>query len=450
MFPIASLSARLIAAVSAVLVIVWISGVVSAGFILNHELSEAYDSAMRQTAERLLPLAVHDLYGRTPSTAPARIALLHDDDEEEDEEDGGIVYQVRGRDGAVLMHSRDTSAEPFDAPLVSGFRESDGRRIYTAAAVRGNFFIQVAESLEYRRETIGETLFALLVPLAFLMPVSILIMWLIIDRSLRPIARLRGEIADRDGGNLTALSRDGLPVELDRIARSVNLLLERLERSLAAERAFAANSAHELRTPIAGALAQTQRLAAELGDQPMMRRVRQVEESLLRIRNLSVKLLELSRADAGIALVAEKQDLLPALVQVVDEFTRLNETASEIVLDTGDRVDFIVAMDMDAFAIVLRNLIENALRHGLQGVPVLVAIADAGTIRVVNAGPVVSPDKLERLKQRFERANTETAGSGLGLAIADSIMGQSGGSLTLTSPASGREDGFEAQLRFRP
>ena len=89
--------------------------------------------------------------------------------------------------------------------------------------------------------------------------------WLIVRRALRPVDVLRQAIAAKDGGNMAPMIRRALQSELRPIARSVNLLLDRLRSALDAEREFTANSAHELRTPIAGALAQTQRLSTSSG-----------------------------------------------------------------------------------------------------------------------------------------------------------------------------------------
>jgi two-component system OmpR family sensor kinase len=103
-------------------------------------------------------------------------------------------------------------------------------------------------------------------------------------------------------------------------------------------------------------------------------------------------------------------------------------------------------IDPDAFAILLRNLVENALRHGDPSEPVRIAV-DGGTITVVNGGPAIDPDGLERLRRRFVRASA-APGSGLGLSIADAVTRTIGADLNLRSPASGRPDGFEAVVRL--
>ena len=234
------------------------------------------------------------------------------------------------------------------------------------------------------------------------------------------------------------------PRELKPIADAVARLVERLRVALDAERAFSANSAHELRTPIAGALAQTQRLIAELDDAAHRKRARDVEATLKRLSRLSEKLLQLSRVDAGIGLRDEAADLLPVLdVVVADAAARLPDGREiSFVRDEGTRLRW--RMDVDAFAMAVRNLLDNAAIHGTGTVEV--RLDSAGCVRVVNDGPVVPTAVLAGLTRRFARGRTDVAGSGLGLAIVETIMEQAGGRLRLASPAPGRADGFEARL----
>ena len=103
-------------------------------------------------------------------------------------------------------------------------------------------------------------------------------------------------------------------------------------------------------------------------------------------------------------------------------------------------------MDPDACAILLRNLIENADRHGAEGQPIVVTLAENGAFSVVNDGPVLPPEVMARLHHRFERGAGGGDGAGLGLAIADTIARAAGGALRLYSPARGHLSGFEAEF----
>jgi two-component system OmpR family sensor kinase len=419
-------------------------GLVAAGtgsITLHREINEAMDSSMQESARRLLPLVIDDLFGREPSQSPRRLAEAVSDD------DGGrLIFQVRDAGGRVLIHSYDAPAEPLTAELVQGFSEASGWRIYTEPAVSGTVFIQVAELDARRNEETLEAATGFLIPMVILIPLSALVAWLTLARFLRPIATLRGEISARHGDNLAPIRTDDLPSELAAIAKSVNSLMRRLNMALDAEKEFTANAAHELRTPIAGALAQTERLIAEASDEAEKKRPRQIRAALSDLADLSEKLMQLARADAGVAVAGKPADLAAVAALVVEDFEQRGQNKGRLRLKTPDNGKALVAIDTDALAIILRNLIENALRHGTEGGEVVIRITDDARLSVVNQGPVVpAPDGLVK---RFERGETRAEGSGLGLAIVNRILQQIGATLTLDSPASGQQDGFEATIRF--
>jgi two-component system OmpR family sensor kinase len=158
-------------------------------------------------------------------------------------------------------------------------------------------------------------------------------------------------------------------------------------------------------------------------------------------------MLQLARAESGIAITGEAVDLLPVLRLLLDEFERSATGAGRIQFETKAAA-WVRQIDIDAFAIVLRNLIDNALNHGAADMPVRVLLDDLGTLHVINRGPVVAEAQLRQLTDRFMRGQTKAGGSGLGLAIADTILRQAGGKLSLLSPASETADGFEAIIEL--
>jgi two-component system OmpR family sensor kinase len=258
-----------------------------------------------------------------------------------------------------------------------------------------------------------------------------------------PIRRFRAGIEARGGGDLSPIPAEGLPSEFRPNAQAVNRLLDRLRRALEAERSFTANSAHELRTPVAGALAQVQRLIVEATDEETRSRARQVEAALQRLARLSEKLMQLARAEGGRLQAEAPVDLAPILRMLVADMGREDGHRIELTLPNAE---VMASIDPDAFAILARNLIENALHHGAQDAPVQVSLSPKGVLRVVNTGPVVPADVLGRLARPFERGPTDAHGSGLGLAIVAAIAAGTGGRLDLISPATGRADGFEAKF----
>lgn len=423
-----------------VAVVFWLIAAGLAALVTHHEYQEVFDSALQETTQRLLPLVVDDLYQRDNSPVPRRVdeaALAHEEH---------LLYQVRDARGQILLHSHDAPQAPFDAPLKPGFYQTATHRIYTEAALSGTLFLQVADPLEHRREAMRESAFSLLVPVLPLAPLSLVVIWLVVRQSLKPIGAFRQEIGARDSANLVPIEVETLPVELATIASSVNHLLARLGNAIEAEREFTANAAHELRTPVAGALAQVQQLGRELPNGTARNRAKDIETSLAQLARLTEKLLQLARADAGIGIARVPTDLAAVIRLVSGDFERSSQYSGRIALDMEPSATLVRKVDVDAFGIILRNLIENALVHGAAGGVVTISVKDQKTVSVSNAGPVVPAEKLEKLTARFLRASARTDGAGLGLSIAATLVRQMGGSLRFKSPASNRTEGFEALL----
>jgi len=436
----ASITRRLVAALTGTVVVFWLIAVGIGVYVVNKELSETFDGALQETAERLLPLVLDDLSNRDNSGDPQSLEQLNKGLNRE-----YLTYQVLDANGKVILHSHDAPATAYDVPLKIGFQNTARYRIYTESSADGTIFLHVADAFKNRREASRETGTSLLWPLLALIPASIIAIGVVVGRSLRPIDRLRSQIATKDSGNMMPLESETLPRELQPIARSVNLLLDRLRLALEAEREFTANSAHELRTPIAGALAQTQRLIAELPPGQLTERAGRIESSLSNLGRLAEKLLQLSRAQAGIGAGDKPIDLIAVIETVIGDYDRDTGTAGRVLLENDAEEKLIRNVDIDAFAIVMRNLIENALIHGPVDDEVTVSV-ERGMVRVVNGGNVLSPQELAGLKKRFWRGKTTAAGSGLGLSIVERIVDQIGGRIDLLSPAADRADGFEARI----
>jgi two-component system OmpR family sensor kinase len=286
----------------------------------------------------------------------------------------------------------------------------------------------------------------LAVPLLVLIPASVAGVWWWVRLSLRPVRTFRDAIETRGSGDLTPVIAGSLPAEVEPIADAVNRLMERLRRALEAERRFAANSAHELRTPIAAALAQAQRLLAEEPSPATQGRARQIERSLHALARITEKLMQLAKAEGGGVLSETAHDLVPLVGLVADEFRRIADCSRLRVIMPESPV--LSNLDPDAFAILLRNLIENAIKHGTASEPVTISLDNTGQLSVSNGGPAVPAETLPKLTRPFERGRSTADGTGLGLAIADAIASGAGTHLELLSPIPGRADGFEVRVQL--
>ena len=418
--------------------LLWGIATVTTAQELRHEMDKVFDSALEETAQRLLPLAVLDILSREEGDTSQRIITLRDHDEY-------FTYVVRDAHGGMLLRSHRADDSVFPPFSKMGFVDTPTHRIYFDAALQGTITIAVAEPLAHRREVANEALLGLAWPLALLIPASLLLVWGVVRVSMAPIRNLRTGIEVRGSGDLTPVPVAGLPSEIGPIADAVNHLLLRLGRALDAERSFTANSAHELRTPVAAALAQTQRLIAETKDATSRERAQQIEMALQRLSRLSEKLMQLARAEGGRLAGRATTDIANVAQIVVTEMLRKAGMAQRIALDVPP-MPVLAGIDADSFAIVVRNLVENGLKHGAPDRPVAVELSGDGVLTVSNEGPPVPPDLLLRLLQPFERGRTVAEGSGLGLAIVNAIAIGTGGQLEVTSPLPGQQSGFRARF----
>ncbi|MBS0124497.1 ATP-binding protein [Thetidibacter halocola] len=431
------LQARLALSLGLAITLLWLVTASVTAVILRQEMDEVFDSALRETAERILPLAVTEILGRETEGVTQRLAAVRAHDE-------FFTYLVRDAQGRILLqsHAADPAVfPPWDGP---GFRDTPTHRVYGDDAVMGTIRITVAEPLAHRASVAREIQMGLGLPLLVVVPAALLAIVLAVRASLAPVRRFRDRLAALGARDLSPVSVAGLPSEIAPVAETLNGLLARLNAAFEAERSFAANAAHELRTPLAGAIAQAQRLKAETGDAAARARAAEIETTLKRLTRLSERLLQLARVEGGRLRLDRASDLrIPARL-VIDDLARAAD-ADRIAL-TLPETPVLSDLDPDAFGILCRNLVENALRHGAGDLPVTVSLAADGALVVANDGPVVPPEALARLTGRFERAGSGAEGSGLGLAIAAAIAERIGSKLVLASPRPGHQTGFEARV----
>ncbi|WP_025132448.1 ATP-binding protein [Pseudomonas sp. PH1b] len=434
-----SLHKRLSLGLTLGMTLLWLGATAGTWLVVQHELDETFDSALEATAQRILPLAALEIGNRRGPRRARHVATLKMDSEY-------LTYVVRDAEGRILMRSHDAKLKIFSHRPSPGFTTTGQYRLYSASAEYGSIVIEIAEPLAHRREASREALLAMLLPLLGLIPISLLGTWLFVRISLRSVLAYRRAVESRGVGDLSPIKVAHLPAEIDPLAEAVNHLLERLRKALESERSFTANSAHELRTPLAATLAQIQRLRQEAPQGPLQVRATKIEDGLRELVRLSEKLMQLAKAEGGGLLSQTPEDLIPLLAHGVEEWQR--GAASRLRLQLPEAARVCTAIDPDAFGILLRNLIENALKYGDPAQAVDISLSADGCLRVVNGGPPVPLAVLQRLTERFVRGNSETSGSGLGLAIVQSIVHGVGGQMHLVSPAAGRDDGFEVRVHF--
>ena len=424
---------------SGIVTLLWLATAGLTARLLSAEMDEVFDSALQETGQRILQLAVVDVLNREEAGITRRVTGLAEHDEH-------FTYVVCDDRVALLLASH--RADPADFPPFpkTGFHDRGDLRFYQEAAVSGTVILTIAEPLSHRREVAVEMALSLALPLLLMVPLSIVLIFYGLGAGLKPLDILRAQLAQRGARRLSPISTDAVPQELQSIVATVNGLLSRLDTAFAAERSFAANAAHELRTPLAGALAQVQRLQKMAEDETIRNRAADIEATLKRLTRLSEKLLQQARAE-GARLLTDAPTDIGAVLRLVVRDVETGAEPARIALALPDAA-VLSDVDPDAVAIVARNLIENALRHGA-GTPVNVALDATGRLTVDNGGPVVPADRLAALTERFVRGDGDGSGSGLGLAIVNTIADRIGSRLCLLSPVPDRADGFRASIALR-
>ena len=426
------------------LLVLWIAMVMAVTWIIQHETDEIFDASLQETAQRLLPLAVMQL--KPEEHGQERILELDDDDLEPAQHEEYLVYQVFHASGRMLMRSHAAPIEALAPELKPGFQRTADHLIYTEKSRNGEFLLTLAEKSGHRTDTLRSILQFLLMPLLALLPLSALSMLLIARKASQPLKRLDAELSQRGSADLKPVTTQDLPRELQPLAETLNQLMHRLKSALEAERHFTANSAHELRTPLAAATAQIHVLEQSVLTDEQRQRLHTVRQLLKRLQTLSEKLLQLARAESGIAWKNDEVDLRQLLQLLCDDHQwRANMQLDRHLPDTP----VLVRGDVDALGIVLGNLLENAIKYDTPGSPIRIELSTAPVqIRITNDCTPLPAAALTRLHERFFRVQPESQGAGLGLSIVRALLEPAKIELTICSPAPGSLRGFEARLTW--
>lgn len=424
---------------------IWLACVLAVVWYIDREIDYNFDSELAEVAHRMFDIALDRIddasaqKGSAPSPlivpAPAAFA------------EAAVPFQVVDMFTRVLARSAGTPASIFDVPLVAGFANAGGWRIYTLQHPTRGLFLQVADPLQERSAAVNRTLIGLILPLSAVLPLLALLLRRIARSELRVLDDLSQEIALRDGQLLQPIRLPDLPRELKSVQDHVNRLLERLAQALDVERALAANAAHELRTPLAVARV---RLQTALDHGLQRSEVQAALAALHTLGHRTEKLLQLSRAESSAPFTRERVDLVQLAATVAQEFWQEARAVDRLDLITpADGSMPITLGDLDALAIALRNLVENALHYGGTG-PVELEVASDCRLVVRDHGAGLDPALLHTLQQRHVRHNTQRVGYGLGLSIVATIAHKQGAQLLLESPVPGQPQGFQATLVLHP
>lgn len=413
----------------------------------QHEAEELMDGHLAQSARLLLALASDD--PQQLADLATRLQTL--DRVGSSPYDPPLEFQIGRSDGSVLLRSPHAPSASLSGKTGYTASEHDGGpwRLLTLASTTGDYRVQIGQSIKLRDRAALEVARQAVLPNALISPLLLLLIYFSVRRGLKPLDDLASDVASRSPENLEALPGHGVPREVQPLLSALNRLLLRLREALNKERRFTADAAHELRTPLAVIKVQAQvaQLSSDAADR--QHALRQILAGSDRATRVVEQLLRLARLDP-LAGLPEPSDVdLGELAQQV--FSEVWPTvATHAIQLQSDASPLLVRGDAELLQIVVRNLLDNALRHTPPGSTITVCTRrEHGDLllAVADDGPGVPPADLARLVERFYRGHETLAeGSGLGLAISQRIAELHDASLEFANLAGG---GFEARLRWR-
>ncbi len=366
---------------------------------------------------------------------------------------GEVVFQV-WQDGALVLASTNAPAAAM-AALQPGYAETnfDGYRwrTYSFNAPDSQRWILVAERTDQRFALAENVILESVLPILFGLPLVGLLIWFIVGRSLSPLRDLADEVGNKRSDDLAPVDDTDPPQELAQLIDSFNGLLHRLKAAFDREKRFAADAAHELRTPISVLKVQLHNLLRDARDDDAQ--LQALASAVDRMERSVEQVLELYRtAPEQFASSFTELDLASTARQVIAEmYPQLQARKQQIEL-----VAEAASMRGDEFAMrtLLRNLLENASKYSGAGGSIRVLIEPGRNfcrLTVEDSGPGIPASQREKVLERFVRGDgahndSGVVGSGIGLAIVKHVADIHDAEISLHD--SGFDSGLAVKLLF--
>jgi two-component system sensor histidine kinase QseC len=414
-----SLQSRLLLLLLSVLTVVWLGAAVMTWVDASHELDELLDGHLAQAAALLVVQQTRTEDDDGVADAPS----LH-------KYAPKVSFQVF-HEGVLVMRSANVGSTPL-AGTSQGFStvvlgDKQQWRVFAARGAERDVQVFVAEQIDSRQSILWAVLRSVLLPFLFALPLLAVAVWWAVRQGLAPLRGLSRHLAGRQPQALEPLPATNLPAEMQPLVRALNGLFERIQSLIESERRFTADAAHELRTPIAAIRAQAQ---VALGAGPDEAQRNHALHATLagcdRATRLVEQLLMLARLEAApepaqplakvnLSALAQRlaADLAPAALA----------RHQTLALEAPEACP--VAANELLLGVLVRNLLDNALRYSPDGAQVLVQVGleDGQTVlQVKDGGPGLSEAEMAHLGERFYRVlGSGQSGSGLGWSIVKRI-----------------------------
>ena len=358
-----------------------------------------------------------------------------------------LVVQVWTPDGAQVFRSLSRAALPQRAVLGFSNVKANNTTYRIFSVQTSNQTVQVAQDMAVRQRMAGTLALRTVGPIAVMAPILMLVVWWVVSGSLAPVSRVKRQVAARQADDLSPVSENDLPDEVLPLVHELNLLFGRVRTAFEAQQHFVADAAHELRSPLAALKLQVLSLGRAQDEAARNVAIGRVTAGIERATRLVEQLLVLARQEGAADGKLEPVNLTELVKRTLGDMAGLAQARQiDLGLHHADD-DVSVHGQPDALIILLRNLVDNAIKYTpaggtvdieLRRVPATGAGNGPGKnaarvlLSVDDSGPGIPPEERDRVFSRFYRVpGSPAGGSGLGLAIIKSIAEGHGAALTL-------------------
>ena len=452
------------------LLLLWPVSLVLTWLVAQGIAGKAFDRALEYNARAMAQLiTIRRSHAEFALPRPARELLRADDSDT-------VYYQVIGPRGEFLSGDQALPAPPPDEKIdidevhirddvVKGF-DVKVAYLWVNLPIAGSqpALVQVAETLEKRSVLATEIVKGVMLPQFVILPMAVLLVWLALVQAIKPLNQLEERIRARKPDDLSPIDAQAVPIEVTPLVDSVNDLLLRLAESIATQKRFLADAAHQLKTPLAGLRMQAdlaQREGASAED--LKHSLRQIGRASIRATHSVNQLLALARAESsGSAMPRTVCDLAELTMAVVRDCV---PRALDKHIDLGyegtqpGTPSCTVLGNVTLLKEMVRNLVDNAINYtpsspDKPGMVTARVLADTFghvlLLQVEDSGPGVPEAERELVFQPFYRAlGSEADGSGLGLPIVMEIARQHEAEVTLEDANPGQQPpGARFTVRF--
>ena len=452
------------------LLLLWPVSLALTWLVAQNIAGRPFDRGLEYNVQALAQLVRSDeqrMYFNLP--LPAREILRADDVDL-------IYYQVLGLRGEYISGERDFPLPPEEeSPVVGEVRVRDDdmrgteiRVAYTwvSVDVPGGkpVLVQVGETLEKRSVLATEIIKGVMLPQFVILPLAVLLVWLALARGIKPLNQLEERIRLRKPDDLSPLDDHAVPLEVAPLVSSINDLLTRLKESLATQKRFLADAAHQLKTPLAGLRMQADLAQrADSSADELKQSLKLIGRASIRATHTVNQLLSLAPAESGSTNIARAPCDMVQMAQEVmqDAITRAMDKHIDLGYEGVDMASPGVRVLGNATLLkeLIRNLVDNAINYtpsteDKPGVITVRVLADrfgkVVVLQVENSGPGIPETERDLVFQPFYRAlGNDVDGSGLGLPIVMEIAHQHQASVTLEEALPGKAmPGVRFTVRF--